>query len=311
MSPPVHRHLTRAALRLASGVSVLVAVAVWVVGCSEPQPPVADSSIGDLTVEVGSTESVDLSRYFSDPNEDVLTYTASSSNTGIATVSVSGATARVTGVAAGNATVTVNATDPGGLLAEQDFLVAVPNRAPVAGEPIDDIEMVVGGVGQVDVSGNFSDPDGDALSYVATTSDSGVATVLVSGTTVTVSSVSLGTAEMTVTATDLGGLSATQAFTVTVVRSPDWGVLENLYDELDGDNWRNNRNWKTDEPLDQWFGVSTDASGRVVTLELSDNSLTGEIPHELASLPNLEELQLGGNGLTGEIPPELGTHLPA
>ena len=43
------RHLTRAALRLASGVSVLVAVVAWVVGCGEPQrpvepePPVADT----------------------------------------------------------------------------------------------------------------------------------------------------------------------------------------------------------------------------------------------------------------------------
>ncbi len=299
-----HRHRARAALRPALGVFVLAAVAAWVIGCGEPQPPVA-GSIEDLTVEVGSTESVDLAAYFSDPNEDVLTYTASSSDTSIATVSVSGTTAQVTAVAKGNATVTVNAADPGGLSADRDFLVTVPNRAPVAGEPIGDIEVVVGELAPVDVSGNFRDPDGDALGYTATTSDAGVATAFTSGSVVWVYGVSVATADVTVTVNDHGGLVATQAFTVTVVRSADWGVLEILYDELDGDNWTDNTNWKTDEPLDEWSGVSTEG-GRVVALELSENQLTGEVPPELADLSYLETLNLGSNQLTGEIPPELG-----
>ena len=192
-----HRRRTRGALRLAFGVSVMPAVAASVVGCGNPQPPVAQS-IKDLTVKVGSTESVDLAAYFSDPDGDELTYTASSSNTGIATVSVSGATAQVTGVAAGSATVDVTATDPGGLPADQTFTVTVPNRAPVAGEPIEDIEVLVGEEAQVDVSGNFSDPDGDALSYTATTSDPGVATVFVSGSAVLVIGVSEGVDTVTV-----------------------------------------------------------------------------------------------------------------
>ncbi|MCY3808038.1 MAG: putative Ig domain-containing protein [Gemmatimonadetes bacterium] len=304
-----HRHGTRGALRLALSISALTAVASWVVGCDEPQSPVAQS-IKDLTVEVGSTESVDLAAYFSDPDGDELTYTASSSNTGIATVSVSGATAQVTGVAAGSATVDVTATDPGGLSADQTFTVTVPNRAPVAGEPIEDIDVVVGEAAQVDVSGNFSDPDGDALTYTATPSDTGVATASVSGSAVTVSGVSLGTANVRVTATDPGGLSATQAFTVTV-RSADRAVLEILYDELDGDNWTNNTNWKTDRPIDEWYGVGTGAGGRVDTLNLrdnsrGDNSLRGEIPSELSEMSNLEFLDLSLNEVTGEIPSELG-----
>ena len=102
-------HRVRAALRLALGVSVLAAVAASVVGCGDPQQPVAEN-IEDLTVEVGSTEPVDLAAHFSDPDGDELMYGASSSNTSIATVSVSGATAQVTAVAAGNATVTVTVT---------------------------------------------------------------------------------------------------------------------------------------------------------------------------------------------------------
>ena len=40
-------------------------------------------------------------------------------------------------------------------------------------------------------------------------------------------------------------------------------------------------------------------------LDLSSNSLTGEIPRELGGLSNLESLKLTGNSLTGCIPAAL------
>ena len=183
--------------------------------------------------------------------------------------------------------------------------MTVLNRAPAAGEPIEDIEVVVGEVAQVDVSSNFSDPDGDALSYAAAPSDSGVATASVSGSAVLVSGVSRGTADVTATATDPGGLSAVHVFTVTV-RLTERQVLEILYDQLDGDNWTDNTNRLTDAPLEEWYGVGTGADGRVDTLHLADNQLTGAIPPELGNLSNLRYLSLAGNELTGEIPSELG-----
>ena len=38
-------------------------------------------------------------------------------------------------------------------------------------------------------------------------------------------------------------------------------VLHILYDGLGGDGWTDNTNWKTDKPLDEWHGVSTDSGG--------------------------------------------------
>ena len=207
-------HRVRAALRLASSVSVLVVVAAWVVGCGDPQPPVAVGDIPELTVYVDSTESVDIDGYFSDPDGDVLTYAAIVSDDGVATASVSESVVAVSGVSAGTDTVRVWATDP-------------------------------------------------------------------------------------------DGLSAMQVFAVTV-RLTDRQVLEILYDELGGDNWNVNTNWKTDKPLDEWYGVGTNVAGRVVTLRLSRKSLTGEIPSELGDLSNLRDLLLHDNSLTGEIPSELG-----
>ena len=118
----------------------------------------------------------------------------------------------VTAVSRGSADVTVTATDPGGLSATQTFEVTVPNRAPVAGDPIDDIEVFVGDGAEVDASDYFTDPDGDPLLYSASSSSPANARVAVSGSTVRVDAVSQGGATVTVTAKDPEGLAAMQTF---------------------------------------------------------------------------------------------------
>ena len=84
-------------------------------------------------------------------------------------------------------------------------------------------------------------------------------------------------------------------------------ALVALYHSTDGANWNNNRNWLSDEPLDEWFGVTTDDDGLVIELDLSQNQLTGEIPAEIGRLTDLQDLDLFGNQLRGEIPPEIGS----
>ncbi|MCY3943688.1 MAG: hypothetical protein OXG18_08000, partial [Gemmatimonadetes bacterium] len=106
-------------------VSVLAAVAAWVVGCGDPQPPVAVGSMPELTVYVDSTESVDLAGYFSSPDGNGLTYTATTSDAGVATASVSEGVVTVSGVSEGTDTVKVTATDPDGLSAMQVSSVIV------------------------------------------------------------------------------------------------------------------------------------------------------------------------------------------
>ena len=72
-------------------------------------------------------------------------------------------------------------------------------------------------------------------------------------------------------------------------------------------NWKNDNNWLTAAPIGLWHGVTADANGRVTSLVLSENQLSGEMPPELGSLANLRSLFLGDNQLTGEIPSELGS----
>ena len=181
--------------------------------------PVTVGTIPDNTFKVNETYTVDLSGYFDDGDGDTLTYTASSGDTTKATVSVSSATLTVTAVAVGSVTIEATATDPDGEEATQEFTVTVQtaNTAPAAVGTMDDHDLLLGAsTVTVDASLYFTDEDVEALSYAATSSDTAVATLSVSGSAVTVNHVGAGTATITVTATDSGGLSATQSFSVTV-----------------------------------------------------------------------------------------------
>ena len=185
---------------------------------SANRAPAASAAIPDQSVEEGTQVTVDVAGAFSDPDGDVLRYEATSDASSVATASVSGSDVTVTGEAPGSATITVTATDPGGLSAIQTFEVTVTsaNRAPAASAAIPEQSVEEGTQVTVDVSGTFSDPDGDVLRYEATSDASSVATASVSGSDVTVTGEAPGSATITVTATDPGGLSAIQTFEVTV-----------------------------------------------------------------------------------------------
>lgn len=202
------------------GLSATQSIAVTVEAAN--QAPVGEGIIDDQGMVVGDEVTVDVTDNFSDPDGDDLTYTATSSDTAVATVATDGAMVTITAVGAGEATVTVTATDPGELSATQEFGVVVTeaNEAPVAEGTIDDVTVVAGSEATVDVTANFSDPDGDDLTYAATSDDPSVATVAMEGAVVTVTGVAPGSATVTVTASDAGMLSASLEFGVTVTPPP-------------------------------------------------------------------------------------------
>ncbi len=72
----------------------------------------------------------------------------------------------------------------------------------------------------------------------------------------------------------------------------DRAALKDLYNSTDGPNWLRNGNWVSDEPINRWFGVTTDDDGRVVGLDLGANEMSGEIPSALGNLDRLQVLDL-------------------
>ena len=103
----------------------------------------------------------------------------------------------------------------------------------------------------------------------------------------------------------------------------DRAALVALYNATGGPNWTNSTNWLSDEPLSEWFGVTTDANGGVVERlrlggwendEPISNRLTWSIPPALGNLDRLRilnlcdlwSLTLGSNALSGPRPAALG-----
>ncbi len=87
--------------------------------------------------------------------------------------------------------------------------------------------------------------------------------------------------------------------------SPDYEILKDFYRSTNGGSWLTQ--WDTtDCSVDDWYGVSTDGDGRVISLFLHNNQLSGSIPSSLGNLTNLQYLYLYQNQLSGSIPSSLG-----
>lgn len=159
--------------------------------------------------------------------DDTLTWSAASDMEMYATATVNDmGMVTITGVAAGSATIAVTAMDAAGESAMQTIAVTVEaaNAAPVATvDPGDvlpgEVSLVVGGDDEViTLTDSFIDPDGDTLTYSATSDMEMYATATVSDddTMLTIAAVAAGMATVTVTAYDGNGGSATHDIAVTV-----------------------------------------------------------------------------------------------
>ncbi len=198
--------------------------------------PVAVGEIADTTFtkKAGSISLV-LSSSFRDPDGDSLTYVPSLSKAGVVSASVKDSTLTLTAESKGTRRVTVTATDPGNLFAEQKFEVTVtedvvvpPRPPPPTNNPPEikkDIPDQKFTLGDKAVSFNldeyFSDLDpGDALTYKSESSNSGVATVNSTGSPLIITPKGVGKVTVNVTATDTGNLFVTQPVEVAVVSPP-------------------------------------------------------------------------------------------
>ena len=85
----------------------------------------------------------------------------------------------------------------------------------------------------------------------------------------------------------------------------DRQALMDFYNAM-GKRWEYRTNWLSDKPLNEWYGVSTTADGRVDSLILNNNNLSGSIPKSFGDLTHLRFLELIGNNFSGAIPHSFG-----
>ena len=139
------------------------------------QPPAAVGELEDKTLRAGTAAVViDVSGAFRDPEGDALDYEASSSSTGVAAVSVTGAEVTITPASEGRAVVRVKATDTAGsnTSAEQSFAATVWPAAAVDFDADEDRLIEIRTLAQLDAVRHDLDGDGiptveGAVAYAA------------------------------------------------------------------------------------------------------------------------------------------------
>ena len=258
--------------------------------CNRPPEPVGAIPVQTLT-ESGPSMGVSLVSYFSDPDDDALTYEAVSSHAGAVAALASGDTVWLVPGAAGSATVTVTARDPDGLSATQTMTVTTA----AGGRPASDREVLerlydsTGGAGWTD-STNWKTSAPLSAWFGVTTDTGGRVTTLRLGGNGLVGPIPAWLGDLT----HLWDLILEQN-DLTGPIPGSLGRLANLESLRLGWN-------RLTGPLPEWLGNLTRLRG----LSLPSNALTGPIPGSLERLRNLERLRLGWNLLGGRVPPWLG-----
>ena len=250
---------------------------------------------------VGATRQLSATVYDTNGEEiSGATLAWTSSDTSVATVDTDGL---VTAVRRGSARITATS---GGVNGSASITVALPaSRIEIA--PPSATSTTLKAVGAtVQLIATVYDENNDIIAGAMVAWTSGDSTVAKVDTDGLVTAVANGSANITARADTI---SASIQVTV-MTTSPDRSVLVDLYNATDGDNWRNNTNWLSDEPIGTWYGVTTNTDGRVTGLGLQSNTLKGSLPSTLGNLSELTRLDLHRNRkspfITPGLPPENG-----
>ena len=253
----------------ASAGDVQATVEITVVSATQPVVSVEVSPSAE-TIAIGTTRQLSAEAF--DENGQAVAgaeFSWESDDDAVAMVDGSGL---VTGVAEGTATITASAGD---VQATVEITV-VSAMQPVASVEVSPSAETIAVGATLELTAEAFDANGQAVAgaeFSWESDDDAVATVDGSG---LVKGVGEGTATITASS---GSAQGTATITVAnAVASSDRGILEAFYHATGGPNWGYAFNWLTDAPLGDWRGVRTDASGRVVRLQLGFNGLTGTDP---------------------------------
>ncbi|NLM45733.1 MAG: hypothetical protein GX200_02885 [Firmicutes bacterium] len=194
-----------AAYEFAEGKSILVGGAV--VDATGKQT-VTLAPLDDVVLNPGASTTKQLAVT---PADAIVT--VKSSNTDVAAAEVAGSSVTIRSLAAGRATITVTAEKAGHIAAKQSFTVTVntPELPKVIVQAIDNLTLEKGKSGTRQVVAKPADAE-----ITVSSSNTEIAVVEVSGTTITVTGKAAGTTKITVIAKKSGHTSGRATFSVTV-----------------------------------------------------------------------------------------------
>lgn len=198
-------------------------------------PPMSIGQIPPQTVSVQATVELSVGQFFSDEDQgDRVSVSAVAGNTRIVRVGTSGFDGlSLTGVDLGSTEITVTGTDENGATASQKFQVTVvQNQRPVVNSnAFDDalptnLEMLLNEIHEVPLLTLFDDPDGDSISVEVDSSNPDVVLLSITGdndSTAVLVARSIGSSDLTFTATDSAGNETIEPRTINVVEERSTG----------------------------------------------------------------------------------------
>lgn len=101
-----------------------------------------------------------------------------------------------------------------------------------------------------------------------------------------------------------GGFKAGYIYDLTInevdydidkIRQEQYDALVSFYNATGGPQWKNNTNWCSDKPLEEWYGVEVNEAGLVENLYLGGNTFIGYIPEKITNLKQLKNLWISGD----------------
>ena len=189
-----------------------------------------------LTIDgVGETGSTTVTA--SDPDEHDVEISWESSDSAVATATMSGTTLTVTSHRVGNATITVTADDGQTFdsSASAELSIQVDNRLPTLSVSPTSVSIIAGG-NVASATLTMDDPDGQSLSVSASSSDSVVVTPSISGSRLTMTSGAPGTATISLEVNDGAGGTADATVSVNVTnRAPAITAMPDMTIQLGGE----------------------------------------------------------------------------
>ncbi len=276
------------------------------------QPPVVANAIADIAIdEDAAPDTIVLSNVFSDPENDPLTFSLVNSNTSLLLAALSNDTLYLNYAAdsSGTAQLTVSALDGSSGSVSDAFTVTVNavNDAPRLINPIADVFFNTGSPFTLALSTNFSDPEGDAITYTANLADGSALPSWLSFDADVPSfsgvpfSSDVGALEIVLAARD-AALTSTETFTLTVINSTTGpgGI-----GSTDG---RSN--------LDLWFDANAGITGTAPITSVTDQSgngitltVNGDPALNASSVNSVNAITFDGTGdfLTSNLRVNAGT----
>ena len=90
-------------------------------------------------------------------------------------------------------------------------------------------------------------------------------------------------------------------FTGDVLNALDFAVMQQMYRDLDGANWKNPWDLTNDHrSIGKWHGVTTEGDF-ITAIDLTEQGLVGELPDSVFVLPQLKKLTLNRNRISGDL----------